>query len=305
MPPLNGAPSWFKEARETPCPVHAAGRGRHHARGYVDRSLDNITSFTKRLIAMDNGTGGRGALQSIEPSARLFGLLAIALAAAITAHSIVLGLIILATAMLALGSRVGLVELVKRTAPSAVFAFIMMTPAFLGFIFPGEETLPMGPSAYKTALTSSQAAYGAPSVFFFVSRVVAVVSLAALLSLTTTPGALFNGLKRLKVPPLFVATLFMTFRYLFILLTIAEDAALAGKSRTIGRADTASSRRWFASRAALILKKAMNTADEVGMAMASRGFTGTFKTFTGPPLVGRDYLWIGFSLFVFFISLGF
>ncbi len=299
MPPLNGLPSWFKEARQAPCPTHAGARRR--GRGFVDGTLDNITSFTKRLIAMAPNASGRGALQSIEPSARLFGLLAIALAAAITVSSIVLGLIILATAMLALGSGVGLVELVKRTAPSAFFAFILMTPAFLGFIFPGEETLPMGPSAYKT----SQAAYGAPHVFFFVSRVSAVVSLAALLSLTTTPGAFFNGLTRLKVPPLFVATLFMTFRYLFILLTIAEDAALARKSRTIGRTNTADARRWFASRAALILKKAMNTADEVGMAMASRGFTGIFKTFAGPRLVGRDYLWIGFSLFIFFVSLGF
>ena len=303
MSALNGLPSWFKEARKDSCQAHISGGT--HGRSYVDRSLDNITSFTKRLITMDGGGSGRGSLQSIEPAARLFGLLTIALAAAITVSSIVLGLIILATALLALCSRVGLIELVKRTAPSAVFAFIMMTPAFLSFIFPGEETLPMGPSAYKTSLTSSQAAYGAGSVFFFVARVSAVVSLAALLSLTTTPGALFNGLARLKVPPLFVATLFMTFRYLFILLTVAEDAALARKSRTIGRTNTADARRWFASRAALILKKAMNTAEEVGMAMASRGFTGIFKTFSGAPLVGRDYLWIGFSLFVFFVSLGF
>lgn len=299
MPPLNGLPSWLKEARREPCPAHIGGGA--WARGFVDRSLDNITFFTKRLITTASSASASGALQSIEPSARLFGLLTIALAAAITVSSIVLGLIMLATAMLAIASKVGLIELVKRIAPSAVFAFILMTPAFLSFIFPGEDVLPMGPSAYKTA----QAASGASFVLFFVSRVVAVVSLAALLSLTTTPGALFNGLARLKVPPLFVATLFMTFRYLFILLTIAEDAAQARKSRTIGRIRTTASRRWFASNAALILKKSMNTAEEVGMAMASRGFTGSFKTFTGAPLAGRDYMWIGFSLFVFFISLGF
>jgi cobalt/nickel transport system permease protein len=96
----------------------------------------------------------------------------------------------------------------------------------------------------------------------------------------------------------------MTRRYLLILLKIAEDAALARRSRTIDAAAVKDSRGWFSSRASLLLKRSLRTAEDVTMAMASRGFTGRLKTNSAGRLKGWDLVWIGCASFIFFLSFG-
>jgi energy-coupling factor transporter transmembrane protein EcfT len=83
------------------------------------------------------------------------------------------------------------------------------------------------------------------------------------------------------------------------------DAALARKSRTIDGTGVKEAQRWFASRAAFILKRSLSTAEEVSMAMVSRGFDGKVRISPAGPLGRGGYLWLGATSFFLFLSFGF
>jgi energy-coupling factor transporter transmembrane protein EcfT len=64
------------------------------------------------------------------------------------------------------------------------------------------------------------------------------------------------------------------------------------------------SQAWFAGRVAFFIERTFKLSEEVTMAMTSRGFAGEVKAMEDHTLKGRDYLWLGFTSFVFFLALG-
>lgn len=288
-------PEWLKEARAETCP---AGK-RFKPPGFIEKNLSNIASFIRSVLDSEETASRSGFLQNIDPRVRIAGILELVSAAAITKSAWLLGVVAVIIFFLLTASRIHLRELVKRVLPSFIFTFVLVIPVFFSFVTPGSEIFRI-PGLENIAVTEE----GIKVALFFITRATAMISLVSLLLLTTRQTDFFRGLRRLPVPSLFVTALFMTFRHIFILLKIAEDASLARKSRTIGGAKLRESQMWFASRITLILKKSMNMAEEVNMAMTSRGFTGKVKTFENGPLTGRDYAWLAFATFMLFLSFG-
>lgn len=263
-----------------PCPA-----GDPRSKGdepFLAKTLSNITSATARLFDSEECAARPGLLQGLSPAPRIAGICAVMLGASITRSPAVVGVIILLTVILAIASRVPLAMLLKRIMPAFVFTAVIIAPVFF------------------------MAGAGVRAGLFIIARVTAMAALMALLALTTKQIDFFRGLRHLPVPRFFVTALFMTLRYIFILLKMAEDAALAKKSRLISRANLRQlqSQRWFASRVALFLKKSLDMAEDVMGAMAARGFNGRIKTFDGQGLCPRDYAWLFAASFVFFLSLG-
>lgn len=287
-------PDWLKESRGEPC---AAGKG--GSQGFLDKTLGNISAFMRD--ALSSGAADRpGALQSLTPSARIVGFLFLIIACSLTGSSFMLigALVIIAVAMIL--SKVSAASLAKRVAPSLFFTSVIAVPVFFDFMTPGSSIFGVSVNGYGISVTREGAEVG----LFLLLRVGVMVSLASLLLLTTRQADFFKGLKGLKVPHLFVTALYMTFRYIFVLLKIAEDAVLARKSRTIATGRVSEAQRWTGSRMALILKKSMSYAEEVNMAMISRGFDGRLRTLKSPGMEGADYLWLFLTLFFLFLSFG-
>lgn len=282
-------PEWLKLREGAP----AALRG--STPGFLRRSLVNFASAMKRLYASGDYSSRGGALQSIEARAKLAGFFFIIISASLAHSAIFLGGVLVLAAALSFLSRVGPVPLAKRTLPAFVFTLAVVLPVSLGAVTPGTEVV----NIFGASVTSE----GLHNAGFFLLRVTAMVSIAMLLSLTTREADLFRGLGKV-VPVFFVTALFLTFRYAFVLIKTAEDSSLARKSRTITGVRATESRMWFAGRAAFLLKKAYGVAEEVGMAMVSRGFDGKVKAAPARALRGRDYLWLGFASFVLFLSFG-
>lgn len=287
-------PDWFKQAHGSPCPTG----GRAKAMGFLDRNLSAIASFMRRLMDSEEHANLPGVLQLIDPRARIAGVLVLITASAVASSSFMVASLAFTVLGFALASEIGLKALLKRVFPSFIFTLVIIAPMLFSFMSPGRDILRL---TENVSVTMEGVRYAS----FFVARVTTMMSMAALLLLTTRQTDFFRGLRDLPVPSLFVTALFMTFRYIFILIKIAEDAVLAMKSRTIKGTGLRQSQRWVASRLALILRKSLNTADEVNMAMASRGFQGRVKTFDNHRMRGGDYLWLGFSFFMLFISFGF
>lgn len=295
MAALNGLPVWFKEARGASCVVGNSVR----PEGFVDKSLRAIAAYASEAACADKAAGGPGLLQSLDTRARIYGIFSLVAACAITSSAIVLVGLALIGGILTYASRVSPRALIKRVLPSFIFTSIIIAPVFFGFGAHGAHGASGG--AERHWITAVSIATGA----FIIARVTVMVSLAALIVLATRQADFFRGLGGLPVPSFFATALFMTFRYVFILIKIAEDAAMARKSRVIRPGHLGEPQSWFASRVALLLHKSLSVADEVNMAMISRGFSGArIKTFVAGSLGFGDYLWIGASTFVLFLSLG-
>ncbi len=288
-------PEWIKEARGEPCPVD----GKDSKPGFLEKNLDSIASFFGGVVSFEGYSSRSGLLQSIEPRARISGVLALILACGVASKSAVLGGIFFIILSIALLSRVRLDVVAKRVLPSFIFTLVLIAPVFFSFITPGEPVAGVNINGVDISITKQ----GAFLALFFISRVSLMAALVMLLLLTTRQADFFRALRQF-LPSFFVTALFMTFRYIFVLVKVVEDATLARSSRTIKKTGLKNSQDWFASRIALILKKSLATAEEVTMAMASRGFNGKVNTY-GPARMGRkDLLWIGLASFVFFLSLG-
>ncbi len=283
-------PVWLKEAK-----ARRGGEGAFKSEAFVEKTLDNISSFMKVVFDGAEYAGKNGLLQSLEPKVRIIGIFFLVFAAALAGKALSLLAVIFFAIVLALLSGVEVLKLLKRVMPALIFTSIIISPVFFSFVTPGSAVL----KAWGMAVTKE----GLETGVFIIARVGVMAGFTALLLLTTGQSDLLKGMRGL-VPAVFITALFMTFRYTLILLRTAEDSALARKSRTITGTNLRDSQGWFATRVGFILKKTVSTADEVTLAMVSRGFTGRMNSFEGRRLHGKDFMFIGLTSFALILSAG-
>ena len=108
----------------------------------------------------------------------------------------------------------------------------------------------------------------------FLLRSLDCVTLAYLLVATTDPAALLGGLRRLGMPRVFGMVLTMAQRYVAVLLRAAEEIHLAKLSRTIAPARLRGEQRWVAAGIGILFRRTHKLAQEVHLAMISRGYDG-------------------------------
>jgi cobalt/nickel transport system permease protein len=195
----------------------------------------------------------------------------------------------LGAVVLALASRIRLGTFIARVwlfVP--IFTGIVVLPATLSAITPGEIVVPLG-TWFGTAVGIT--AEGLESAGLIVMRVALSISLVALLTLTTPWSRLLAALRSLFVPTTVILVLSMSYRYLFHLLTSVGDMYTARRARTVGTdTDVTTGRRFVAASAGALFGKAHAMSEEVYMAMVSRGYTGNVRTLTPPRFRPRDGL---------------
>lgn len=267
-------PSWLKPVPAN-CPCCTIGR----TKGFIDKTINKITSFLKEIFVSEDFAMQDGLVQRIDSRIRILTFFILIFFASFLKSFapllIILSFIILITYI----SHIPLSALFKRTAPVIIFTGIIILPSL--FIIDA----------------------GIKTTSLFVFRVAVMVSIAAILFLATRKNDLLKGLSMLFVPQIFVMTLAFAFRYIFIFLKLAEDMHLARKSRVIRQAKTKEARAWTASRLAVIFKRSVAMADDVYLALVSRGFTGEVKTLQNYEIKNMDYLWIGIVSFVILITI--
>jgi cobalt/nickel transport system permease protein len=98
----------------------------------------------------------------------------------------------------------------------------------------------------------------------------------------------------------------MTYRYIYLLLRVANDMFLSRKSRMVGRLSTSENQKMLAAISATLLSKSLNLSSEVYLAMQSRGFRGSIVTLKPFQMRSKDWIWlfIFLALTTFMIFLG-
>jgi cobalt/nickel transport system permease protein len=146
-------------------------------------------------------------------------------------------------------------------------------PALFSAFSPGEPLVTFGVGGIKFIITRQ----GLDAASLFVTRVATSVSFVILLNLTTRQTALLRALRTFGIPQIFVMTLGMCYRYIFLFVEIIEHTYIAIKSRVGGNLHYKKGQRIVAWKIANLWERSQQLNEEVYNAMLSRGYSGEPK----------------------------
>lgn len=267
---------------------------------FLDKTLLAIAQVAERSFFAEHVAQKKGLLQSLDVRIKLVSFLVLIIIASMLRTPRTLWLLYTFGLVIALVSAVPLGLFLKRVwffVP--LFSAAIVLPALLNIVTPGDPIMVLiklrsayhwGPYTIPQEIAiTRQGLWGS---ILFVSRVAASVSFAVLFTLTTRWSSVFSGLSALFVPRIFVMTLSMTERYLFVFLRMIQDMYRGRKSRTIKAFSNDVERNWTASRIGVTFKKSMEMAEDVYRAMLSRGFHGEFRPLVRFRTTMVDYIWL-------------
>jgi len=253
------------------CRCSAVRRG-----NLVRRMVDDVLSFIRNSVFAEEMAERRGLLQRFDPRAKLLAFL-VCLAGVLLARrlDVLVGLYLL-TLVLAAGSRIPLGFFLKRVwVFIPIFAGIIVLPILFSRLPAEHPWIVFWRWHDGSAFGVTKSGLWMASVL--VLRVAASVSLAVLLVLTTRWAHLLKALRVFGVPRIFVLTLEMTYRYIFLFVGILQAEHLAKESRTIRPAALHAERHWATSRIGHLFLRSRQMGEEVYLAMLSRGYSGEAK----------------------------
>src|SRR5271157_5782933 len=287
-------PEWMKEVEVGPCPCCSVSTKK---KNYVHKTLSGIFSFLEDTIVSESYTHLNGLLQSLDPRVKLITIIALIVAVSMTVDWRILLVIYLLTLLFAYLSKIEIGFFVKRVwLFIPIFAGIIALPMIFNVFFPGDSLVTLatpGPGAwlgpFRLPETISITAQGIAAALIFTLRVATGVSATVLLVLTTPREKLFKSLRSVGVPRVYVLTLDMCYRYIFMFTDLVRAFYTAKKSRTIKRMSLLEEQKWVGGRIGYTLVKSLDMGEKVHGAMVSRGYTGDVKILEDFRLKPRDY----------------
>jgi cobalt/nickel transport system permease protein len=252
----------------------------------VERTIGAFSSFFDESSYAQGYATKRGLLQFVDPRFKLIGILwlviCVILVDRVEGVLVFLGVAVL----LAVASNVKLNYYLKRVwLFIPVFTLVIAVPAMFNFIIPGQPLLillsrgqPLGP--LTSPWTISLTVPGVQGAILFVLRTGTAISLVILVTLTTRWTDLLASLQSLKIPTAFVMILGMTYRYVFVLVGIAQDMYFALKSRAMKPERQSDVKDWLGATVGVLFRRSMNMSELVNLSMISRGYDGQVRRVT-------------------------
>ncbi|HEY7202406.1 MAG TPA: cobalt ECF transporter T component CbiQ [Candidatus Dormibacteraeota bacterium] len=258
------------------------------ATSWLEKTVGEIAGSIERAVFTEEHARRRGWLQGLDPRAKLGMFLAVVLAVGLSNSLAVLAVVYALVLAAAAASRTPFDFFVKRVwLGIPLFAGVVIVPSL--FLGPAPYLLreQVGP---VTVAVSVPATWGA---LVFVARVGISVSLAVLLVLTTPWADLLKSLQALRVPPVFVLVLSMTYRYIFLFLHTLNGMLESRRSRVVGRTGGGEQRAWIVSGMGYLMNRSFQMSSDVYSAMLARGFGGHVRSYTTFRMAARDWTALG------------
>lgn len=254
----------------------SAPRKRNAVRGTVNSFARLIAAF----LADDKIAALAGLLQSIDPRAKVLGLVGLVVVVTLLHNLPALFVAYLLCVILAVSSKVPFRRFAGVWLVVPLFSAMLMIPATLNIVTDGRHILTIwqnshlsiGPWRLPAMLAVTDTGLLVASKFIL--RTAVCVSLTVLLASTTRPAKLFRGLRMLGVPQIFVVLLTMMERYLGVLIRTAEEIHLAKISRSIKVGTLRQEQIWVAAGMGTLFRRTHKLSNAVYLAMISRGYTG-------------------------------
>jgi cobalt/nickel transport system permease protein len=294
-------PEWMKEVDVGPCSCSAVYHGK---KGFVGKTIDGIFSFLQEAFVSETYAKRDGFLQKLDPRAKLISILAIIFASSTVSDLHLLVVVYLATLLFAYLSKVDVLFFIKRVwLFIPIFAGIIALPMVFNIFFPGDPLVQLaylGPGASLGPFSLPESIFitkqGVNMAIIFTMRVATCVSSVVLLFITTPQQVLFKSLRSVGVPKIYVLTLEMAYRYIFLLMDMVREMYTAKKARTIKSRSMFEEQKWVGGRMGYTLIRSIDMSEKVHMAMMSRGFNGDVKVLQQFHMLNRDYFAVAAAL---------
>src|SRR3989338_250616 len=265
---------------------------------FIRRSLMGVLSFLKESVFADEYAAKKGFLQSLDPRIKVITFILFILAILFT-QSISGALYLYAVCLiLACLSRVSMGFFLQRTwIFIPLFSLFIAIPALFSVFTPGEPLLSLNMAGLQLIITRP----GLSGATLFVTRVIASVSFAVLLSLTTKHFVLLKVLRIIGIPQVFVMTIGMCYRYIYLFIEMIENTYTAIKSRSGVNIHYQRGQRVVAWNIAYLWVRSCRLNEEVYQAMLSRGYSGEPAVLNDFEVRLKDWLWLSAVLALVFL----
>lgn len=266
------------------------------ASGLIDRSLYSFIGLLKETVSNDEIASRDGFLQKRDPRLKCLSIVVLLISALSTRSTAVLCCIYLLTIATACFSAIHIGIFLKRTLFFVpLFSLFIVLPAIFNIVTPGEPIVAFKLWGLNLAITRQ----GIDSATIFFLRVLASVSLAIVLVLTTRHHVLLKVLRSFRVPQIFVMTMGMTYRYIYLLLDIAQNTFIAIKSRIGYIHSTRSGQKIVGANISGLWLKSYRLQTQVYSAMLSRGYTGEPRILDDFKAGSIDFIIVVFTVALF------
>ncbi|MFA6142009.1 MAG: cobalt ECF transporter T component CbiQ [Candidatus Omnitrophota bacterium] len=262
---------------------------------FIERSITSALCFLKESVFSDKYASRNGFLQSIDPRVKLV-TFAIFLLTVLFTKSIAVSLFLYILCLaLAYFSKINLGFFLKRTwIFIPLFSLFIAIPALFSVFTPGDAIAVFKIFGLNLIITR-QGLFGA---LLFITRVITSVSFTVLLSITAKHFELLRVLRIFKIPQVFVMTLGMCYRYIYLFMEVVENTYLAIKSRVGRKVHYKKGQHMVAWNLATLWHRSYRLNEAVYGAMLARGYSGepvVINDFRARP---RDWVWLFFVVFV-------
>ncbi len=243
---------------------------------FIQRSLVGALAFLKDVIFAEELAARRGFLQSLDPRVKVITFLLFIVQVLFTRSILVLFFLYALCLLLVLISKINLGFFLKRT-----WIFIPLFSLFIAI-----------PAIFSSGLASA---------LIFVMRVATSVSFVVLLSITTKHFELLRVLRIFRIPQIFVMTLGICYRYIYLFVEIIEQTYVAIKSRVGVFLHYKSGQRIAAWSIASLWQRSVRLNEEVYRAMLSRGYRGESVAWNDFRIKSTDWLWLAAVVIIIWI----
>jgi cobalt/nickel transport system permease protein len=288
-------PDWMKEVD---IEIRHCSAVSHGKKGFIGKTIDGIFGFLQEAFVSESFSKRDGLLQSLDPRAKLVSILFLVFATSLIGDLRLLVFVYLLTLLLSYFSKIDIWFFVKRVwLFIPLFAGIIAIPMIFNIFLPGDPLIliaNLGINAHLGPIMLPDSIYitkqGVHAAIIFTMRVAACVSSVVLLFLTTPQQTLFKSLRVVGVPKLYVITIEMAYRYIFLLMDLIREMYIAKKARTIVAGSMLLEQKWVGGRIGYTLIRSLDMSEKVHMAMTSRGYNGDVKIMQEFKMQSRDYI---------------
>jgi len=262
---------------------------------FVERSIKGALSFLKESIFAEDYASRKGLLQSLDPRVKTLTFLLFLIQILLTKNLFILLCLYALCLLLTLFSKIKMGFFLKRTwIFIPLFSLLIAIPALFHVVTPGEPLITFGLAGIKLIITR-QGLFGA---LIFFMRVLASVSFAVLLSVTTKHFELLKVLRFFGIPQVFVMTIGMCYRYIYLFVEMIENVYLAIKSRVGTNVHYKRGQHIVAWNIAYLWNRSYQLNEAVYKAMLSRGYQGEPVVMDDFKITVKDGLWLGFVVII-------
>jgi cobalt/nickel transport system permease protein len=262
-----------------------------NSNSFIERSIRGALSFFKESIFADEYASRKGLLQSLDPRIKTLTFLLFLIQILLTKNIYILICLYALCLLLTLCSKINLGFFLKRTwIFIPLFSLLIAIPALFQVITPGEPLIAFTLAGLKLVITR-QGLFGA---LIFVMRVLTSVSYAVLLTVTTKHFDLLKVLRVLRIPQVFVMTLGMCYRYIYLFVETIENVYLAIKSRVGTGVHYKRGQHIVAWNIAYLWNRSYQLNEAVYKAMLSRGYRGEPVVIDDYKITVKDGFWLFF-----------